>query len=394
MPTITTAAAIDSRQALAGARQFNDALASMRGGVAQTASALTRLNGALAFACSGFVGFAVVAAARATIGAADEYTRLKIRLDAVAGSANAGAALLAKLNAEAKAAQVPASVLTGAYADMARALREKGRSENDGIQALGLLAKAMTASGASTDQQRQAVEALSDGFVRGRFNAETFFRLMETAPALMEDLQRATGLSTLQLRKMAELGKISGDTIVSALLNSADRIEARFTAVPQTIGQRFEVMSERIKNNVGKIASPFALGAVHLLDRGIDLLATGVETLGKKQMEGIRAVNAWTDQLRFADDVARNYAGALDRASESASKFASAFGTFRKLAGERASIGPFQTTVTPAPAGAKAAVKFEESEFEKQARVLLQMERDRNALINARAAGDRQAIAA
>jgi tape measure domain-containing protein len=144
--------------------------------------------------------------------------------------------------------------LAEAYSRVALALREKKRSADEGIRALGLLAKAMAAGGASAGQTKQAMDTLADGFVRGKLSMDQFFRLVDDAPLLMEEFQRQTGKSTLELRRMAEMGKISGDTIVTVLLNAADRIEQRFSQVPAKVGGEFKLWIDGLTERTGELA--------------------------------------------------------------------------------------------------------------------------------------------
>ena len=180
MPTIQTVATIESGPAKAGAAEFNRALVEMRAGVAQTKTALDSVNSTFSIfrnvARGAAVGMAVEVA-KAAISARDEFVRLQIRLESIAGSATAGAATFEKLKIAAADARVPTAELTEAYTVMARALREKKMSEDDAIRSLALMAKALQISGATAQETEQAFQMLARGFVQGRFGVEQFFAI-------------------------------------------------------------------------------------------------------------------------------------------------------------------------------------------------------------------------
>lgn len=449
---IVTVATIESAAATAGAAVFNRALDSMRAGIAQTNASLDRMTGASSLLRGAFASLGAALTVKSVVDAADEYTRLKLQLESLKGSAEAGAETLTKIREAARNARVPTSDLASAFVAMSFSLKDNNRTEAEGIRSLELLAKAMTASGATIEQTRGALDSLQTGFIRGRFDMRQFFGLVEQAPIIMQELQRQTGLSTLQLRKMAELGKISGDTLIGVLFNAADKIEDRFARAPRTLANSFSGVVSALSDTLGRAfsdsggaASEFvkAMDAVKAAVRSeefkknartfADTIGLVVQKLvemnsGKMTFEFnlTKAGNAWADTW---NNISSTVSDAVDRvtikimeadarwtisgktreitspwyleakriqqATAEADNYAWAIAQVGKAKAAAAAVGSdwaAATTTTRAPSGSNSPVKFAESDLEKQTKIMLAAERDRNALIKARAVDDRNAI--
>lgn len=412
MGTVTTYAVIDSEGARVGALKFNEAINSMRQGATAGKAAVGGMQTQILALAGAYLSFhTVVAGAKAIIKAADDFTLLRTRIAAVSGSAEVGEKTLSDLSSAADRAHVPVESLADAYAGMARRLQEKGRSETDGVRSLELLSKSMTASGASAQQTAQAYALLTNGVNSGRIEVRAFFELVERAPVLLEEFRKQTGLTTEQVRKLAEMGKISGNTLVSVLLNAADRIESRFSATPRTVGGAFDELSSKIKEALASASDTRGLvSAIDLVKAGVVSLADAVDRLKRSELSAeieraARSLSsslyklaqdalAYSRQSQETVDVINNIGGAMDRAATAASKFSAALGGLRARGKSQPSIAPFSPALVTAVGSQPQPIKFEESDLEKQAKVLLQIEQQRGTLAKAMLVDDRDSIAA
>ena len=252
---IEVVASINSTAATAGAATFNAALSSMRSGVAATGKAIQSLQSSF-FSLKGAIGaVAAVAAVEKAVALADSYQLLQTRLAATSGSAGGAARTLEALSQAAGRAHVPVADLAAAYGDMAAALKEKGRSEAQGIGSLEALTNAAKASGATNEQTADAYRSLASAVNSGRIEMGQFFDLGRKIPILMEEIQRQTGMSSVQLRRFAELGKISGLTLVDVLSNAAERIKAKVETIPRTAADAFNELTGKVSERFAKATS-------------------------------------------------------------------------------------------------------------------------------------------
>lgn len=151
-----------------------------------------------------------------------------------------------------------------------------GLSQERVAKITGTVSKAIAISGTSAVSAQAALmqfgQALGSGVLRG----EEFNSVAEQAPALMFALAEGLGVTTAQLRAMANDGKLTGDVLVQSLEKVKDSVDKDFlTAVP-TLSSSFTVLSDSLKEFLGSNAS----GAMGELANGILLVANNLNLIG------------------------------------------------------------------------------------------------------------------
>lgn len=421
---VTTQAVIDSNPAKLGAQAFNDALASMRDGVVKTGQSLDKFTGIASTVRGAFVAMAGAIAAKGIIDAMDDYTRLKVRLEGVTGSAEAGAAALAKIKAAAKDSRTPSADLADAFGKIAGTLKENNLTQDDAIRSFALLSKSMQLGGATTDQVKGALDALSRSFAAGRFEGRQFITLMEDAPLLMQKLQAATGLSAKQLRAWALDGKITGATVVSLLNSVADEVDAKFKAMPRTVGGSVQQVASALTGTLGAAFSDNGRAAnvfIGIMDDVRDVfrsddfkalvrsVADSFGWLAEKIRDGVKALNDF-HRSRYAIDFAEGarqesanplefpWVGGPQTPQKSINPF-SFGGKLKDMPGDilkgvsDAATNPWKTTVDAAKA-APGAVQFGEGLQEREFEKAIELERLQRELLQAQATDDKARVAA
>ena len=128
-------------------------------------------------------------------------------------------------------------------------------------------ADAGTAAGAIT----QFAQALGSGVLRGD---ELNTVIEATAGEILPILAKELGVSTGEVRKLAEEGKITGDVLVRALGNAADDVGARVGAMNVTIGGAITTLKNNFLDLGTSVAPVFSVIA-----EGILLLANNLERM-------------------------------------------------------------------------------------------------------------------
>jgi tape measure domain-containing protein len=151
-----------------------------------------------------------------------------------------------------------------------------GLSQERVAKITGTVSKAIAISGTSAVSAQAALmqfgQALGSGVLRG----EEFNSVAEQAPALMFALAEGLGVTTAQLRAMANDGKLTGDVLVQSLEKVKDSVDKDFlTAVP-TLSSSFTALSDAVKEFVGSNAS----GAMGEFANGILLVANNLNLIG------------------------------------------------------------------------------------------------------------------
>jgi len=444
--TISIIAEINSQRAASGARDFNNALASMRAATAAGAGAIRALE-------NSFVGLAakvwiakeaIQASARATIGAADNYQLLSARLGILAKEGTSAGALLAGISEAANRARAPVGDLADIYRRNANALNDLGYSEAQGIRLAETLAKVTKISGVSAAEATSAMVQLSQAISSGKFQGDEFRSVAENLPEVLRILERQTGKTAKQLREMAEAGQLSGKVLTQALLNAGAEIDDKFSRVPKTAGEAFSQLTSQISLTFGEIAaqsgatqrfvelldqmraavlSPaFASGARALADT-MGAIGEALKTVGgflaeariqyiawttaisessvyKIAVEGITALrdgisSLWSsmtsvDVAKTVADTARASLPGLSETIDRARELTAQLRTIEQFRGtQAASADPVKAAANP---DKPAKIKFEESELSKQLKQQIEAERLRAEISRAQAAGDKDRV--
>ena len=147
------------------------------------------------------------------------------------------------------------------YQRTAQALKSMGQSASSAAADTELVSKAMRVSMGTTAESSAAMiqfaQALSSGVLRG----EEFNSVMEQAPRLSSALATALGVTTGQLRKMAEAGQLTGTTVLTALRSQREAIEADFVKLPGTISTAVTRLNNEWGKLVGTLSSSSGITA-------------------------------------------------------------------------------------------------------------------------------------
>lgn len=287
----------------------------------------------------------------------DAYKGLLARMQLVTGE---GEALRRSFDGVIETALATGSALEGTgqlFTKLAQAGADAGLSSATAIaQAQDLVRtinQAIQVSGASAQASEAAITQLVQGLQGGVLRGDEFNSVMEQAPRLARAMADGLGVTTGELRKMAEAGQLTSEVVIGALRGQAVAVEKEFAALPATIGRAFENLATRWTVYVGE--QDAALGASATAAAAIDALAENLETVGDALAnlgQGWLAFKAYGIAREFlAIQAATAAAGAAVR--KGATDWAQ-FGIAAQLAGAQAQAST--AGVANAAAGASVGV--------------------------------------
>lgn len=212
----------------------------------------------------------------------DAYKGLLARMQLVTGE---GEALRRSFDGVIETALATGSALEGTgqlFTKLAQAGADAGLSSATAIaQAQDLVRtinQAIQVSGASAQASEAAITQLVQGLQGGVLRGDEFNSVMEQAPRLARAMADGLGVTTGELRKMAEAGQLTSEVVIGALRGQAAAVEKEFAALPATIGRALENLATRWTVYVGE--QDAALGASATAAAAIDALAANLETVG------------------------------------------------------------------------------------------------------------------
>lgn len=125
------------------------------------------------------------------------------------------------------------------YSALQRNSGQLGTTQEQVARATLTVAESFKISGAATSEQSAATRQLIQAFQSGVLRGDEFNSIMENAPRLAKLLADSLGVTTGQLRKMAEAGELTADKLVRAFTDTkfTDALDDQFRQLPVTFDQ-------------------------------------------------------------------------------------------------------------------------------------------------------------
>jgi len=170
-----------------------------------------------------------------------------------------------------------------------------GRTQQESLALTETINQAIQLSGATAGASDAAIVQLVQGLQSGVLRGEEFNSVMEQAPRLAKALSDGLGVSTGELRKMAEQGQLTSATVIQALAGQSAAVQREFEKLPPTVGRALQNLSSHWTVYVGEVdqangVSSTAAKAINLLAQNLDTLAGFLFSAGKAAL-AYKAIN-------------------------------------------------------------------------------------------------------
>lgn len=311
----TIGASLRSLQALTGVVLGGGLLAGTVGDVARTADAFTNLRSRIQL---------VTGEGPLLQQAFDDVFAVATRTNSAVESTGT---LFTRLAESGKAA----GLTTAAAAAQALSLTE---TINQAVQVSG------ASAGASDAALQQLIQGLQSGVLRG----EEFNSVMEQAPRLAKALADGLGVTTGELRKQAEAGRLTSDVVISALQGQAQVVQAEFSQLAPTVGRAIQNLSTEWTRYVGEVDQANGISAAAA--QAIAGLARNLDTVAGLLFAAGKAAAAYKAVQLAATFISNAQAAGQSAAAKAAETAATAANTREQLA---------NTSATTANTAAKRA---------------------------------------
>jgi tape measure domain-containing protein len=238
---------------------------------------------------------------------ADEYKNLAARIKIATGE---GQGFQTAFTGVSEVALRTNSALTETgtlFTRIAKAGTDAGlTSQQAQAQALALtetINQAIQLSGSGADASKAALTQLIQGLQSGVLRGEEFNSVMEQAPRLAQALAQGLNVTTGELRRMAEQGQLTSDTVIRALTKQSDAVASEFGKLPLTVGRALQNLSTQWTLYVGEADKGTASSAnvakiIQALANNIDTLVSVLYAAGKA-WAAIKIAGLAADVLRY-----------------------------------------------------------------------------------------------
>ena len=228
---------------------------------------------------AGLVGGQTVQLLRSVTETADAYQNLAARIRLVTGE---GAAFDAAMQGIYEIALRTNTSLEGTgtlFARIAQAGREIGLGQQQALALTESINQAVQISGASAQASDAAITQLIQGLQSGVLRGEEFNSVMEQAPRLAQALAAGLGVTTGQLRNLAQQGQLTSTTVIRALQSQSAALQAEFGQLPATVGRAITNLQTEWLRFVGSLDQ--SSGATSVIAAGINTLASNLDTVAR-----------------------------------------------------------------------------------------------------------------
>lgn len=243
-----------AQQATAAAQQQGQASAAAEDGAKRVAAQLQRIQQIATIAVGG--GF-VSGLAKEALFTADAFNNLQARIRLVTGEGPIFARSFAEVTDVALRTHSALEQTGMLFGRIAEAGKSAGQSTEvaiaSSLRLTETINQAVQLSGASQESSNAAITQLIQGLQSGVLRGDEFNSVMEQAPRLAKALADGLGVTTGELRKMAEAGALTAETVTRSLRSQADVIRSEFGSLPPTVGRAVENLRTRWQLYLGDL---------------------------------------------------------------------------------------------------------------------------------------------
>jgi tape measure domain-containing protein len=284
----------------AGARQTAAAQA-VQQSIASIQTQLQRLQNLTALAIGGGLFGGLIGDISRT---SDAYANLQARIRLVTGEGEDFAAAFEGVQQIALRTNTALDTTGTLFARIAQAGRAIGVSNAEALRLTETINQAVQVTGASAQAGNAAITQLIQGLQSGVLRGDEFNSVMEQAPRLALALADGLGVTTGELRKLAEAGQLTAQQVIGALRGQSQSVQAEFEQLPLTIGRSLENLRSQWTQYIG--AASEGNGASRSAAEAIQFLGNNLETLGNALLAAgqaalaYKAIELGTTLVRYA----------------------------------------------------------------------------------------------
>ena len=285
--------------AQASAAKQGPAYAAMREGAESVGAKLESLKSQIAAVFGVTLGAGLIKDLAAT---ADAYQTLSARIKLVTGDGAAFADALSGVQRVALATRSDLTETANLFAKLSEAGRSLGVSQAEALRLTETVNQAIQLSGGSAESAKAAITQLVQGLQSGVLRGDEFNSVMEQSPRLAKALADGLGVTTGELRKMAEAGQLSSASVIEALRGQGAAVEAQFRQLPATVGGALQNLSSQWTVYIGQVDQANGISAAAA--NAIEFLAGNLRQIGDVAMtagKGVAALYALDLAQRFGD---------------------------------------------------------------------------------------------
>lgn len=202
-------------------------------GIDKSKFAISKLGAAMAALGVGF-------GASELASIADEYSNIAGRINIAVGETGNFEQAMDGVREVSLATNSNMSATAQLFTKINEAGKELGLTQQESLELTKTINQAIATGGGSAQASEAAITQLSQALQSGVLRGDEFNSIMEQAPGISKALAASLGVTTGELRTMAGEGKLSSQTVISALQEQSATIQSEYDKLPITVSQALQ----------------------------------------------------------------------------------------------------------------------------------------------------------
>ncbi|MCJ0929020.1 tape measure protein [Acinetobacter lwoffii] len=218
--------------------------------------------------------------------AADSYTNLSARINIATSDGGNFQQAMAGVHQVALMTNSSLDATAGLFTKVNDTGKQMGMTQQQSLDLVKTINMAIQTGGGSAAAADAAIIQLTQSLQSGVLRGDEFNSIMEQAPGISKALAQSLGVTTSELRKMAENGELSAEKVIKALQSQSAAIEADYAKFPTTIGNALQRIATQWQILIGTMdqangaSATVAQWLVTLADN-MDVVETILEDIGE-----------------------------------------------------------------------------------------------------------------
>lgn len=231
--------------------------------------------------------------------AADSYTNLSARIKIATAEHGNFEQAMAGVHQVALATNSNLEATAGLFTKVNDVGKQMGMTQQQSLDLVKTINMAIQTGGGSAQASEAAITQFTQALQSGVLRGDEFNSIMEQAPGISKALAASLGVTTGELRKMAENGELSAEKVIKALQGQSAAIQAEYDQFPTTIGNALQRIQTQWQILIGTMDQ--ANGASATVADWLVVLADNMGIV-KTILEDIGEGFVWVgDQLKKID---------------------------------------------------------------------------------------------
>lgn len=155
--------------------------------------------------------------------------------------------------------------------------KDMGMSQQQALDLTKTVTQAIQIGGGSAQASEAAVQQFIQAMQGGILRGEEFNSIMENGYGLAEALAKGLGVTTGELRKMAENGELSSERVIKAIQSQSASIQETYSQFPTTISNALQRISTSWEILIGQMDQ--ASGTSSQVAQWLTMLADNIQNL-------------------------------------------------------------------------------------------------------------------